>query len=78
MSRKVLVTAGASGIGLHIAAVFLKSGDDVFICDINPDGLKTAAAELKGVKSSVCNVTAARSKRWSPRRWMRSAVSMSS
>jgi NAD(P)-dependent dehydrogenase (short-subunit alcohol dehydrogenase family) len=41
---------------LHIAAAFLKSGDDVYICDINPDGLKMAAAELKGVKSSVCNV----------------------
>ena len=56
MSRKVLVTAGASGIGKHIAAAFLAAGDDVYTCDLNADALKSAAAELKGLKTGVCNV----------------------
>jgi len=56
MSRKVLVTAGASGIGKHMVAAFLSAGDDVYTCDINADALKSAAAELKGLKIGVCNV----------------------
>ena len=56
MSRKVLVTAGASGIGKHIAAAFIRSGADVYTCDINEEALKSAAAELKGLKTGVCNV----------------------
>lgn len=56
MARKVLVTAGASGIGLHIAAAFLRAGDDVYICDMDPGGLDKAAAELKGLKTGVCDV----------------------
>ena len=57
MSRKVLVTAGASGIGKHIAAAFLAAGDDVYACDINSDALKTASTELSGLKTGVCDVT---------------------
>ena len=56
MSRKVLVTAGASGIGKHIAAAFIRSGADVYTCDINAEALKSAAAELKGLKTGICNV----------------------
>lgn len=33
--RKVLVTAGASGIGKEIAAAFLAAGESVYTCDIN-------------------------------------------
>lgn len=54
--RKVLVTAGASGIGKHIAAAFLDAGDDVYTCDINADALKEAASDLKGLKTGVCNI----------------------
>jgi NAD(P)-dependent dehydrogenase (short-subunit alcohol dehydrogenase family) len=57
MPRKVLVTAGASGIGKHIAAAFLAAGDDVYACDINSDALKTASTELSGLKTGVCDVT---------------------
>jgi len=56
MVRKVVVTAGASGIGKHIAAAFVAAGDDVYICDIDADALKSAAAELKSLKTGVCNV----------------------
>lgn len=54
--RKVLITAGASGIGKHIAAAFLAAGDSVYTCDINADTLKEAAADLPGLKTGVCNI----------------------
>jgi NAD(P)-dependent dehydrogenase (short-subunit alcohol dehydrogenase family) len=57
MTRKVLVTAGASGIGKHIAAAFLAAGDDVYVCDINSDALKIASTNLPGLKTGVCDVT---------------------
>jgi NAD(P)-dependent dehydrogenase (short-subunit alcohol dehydrogenase family) len=56
MTRNVLVTAGASGIGKHIAAAFIRAGADVYTCDINAEALKSAAAELKGLKTGICNV----------------------
>jgi len=49
MAKRVLVTAGASGIGKHIAAAFLANGDSVYTCDINSDALKAAASELTGL-----------------------------
>ena len=57
MSRKVLVTAGASGIGKHIAAAFLAAGDDVYTCDIDSDALKAAAIEYPRLKTGICDVT---------------------
>ena len=41
--KAVLVTGGASGIGYATANLFLRSGADVVIADINEDGLKAAA-----------------------------------
>jgi NAD(P)-dependent dehydrogenase (short-subunit alcohol dehydrogenase family) len=54
--RRVLVTAGASGIGKEIAAAFLAAGDSVYTCDINRAALDTAARELPGLKTGVCDV----------------------
>ena len=54
--RKVLVTAGAAGIGKHIAAAFLAAGDAVYTCDINEDALKAAAVDLPGLKTGGCNI----------------------
>lgn len=34
-ARKVLVTAGAGGIGLAIASAFAEEGDAVFVCDLD-------------------------------------------
>jgi NAD(P)-dependent dehydrogenase (short-subunit alcohol dehydrogenase family) len=55
--RKVLVTAGASGIGKEIAAAFLSAGDSVYTCDINQTALDAAARELPGLKTGVCDVS---------------------
>lgn len=57
MGRKVLVTAGAAGIGKEIAAAFLIAGDSVYACDINQAALDTAAAELQGLKIGLCDVS---------------------
>lgn len=43
--RKVLVTAGGSGIGLAIARGFQKMGSEVLISDINADALTIAHQE---------------------------------
>ncbi|MFW1800076.1 SDR family oxidoreductase [Acinetobacter nematophilus] len=39
MARKVLISAGAAGIGRHIAEAFLNQQDDVYVCDMNADSL---------------------------------------
>jgi NAD(P)-dependent dehydrogenase (short-subunit alcohol dehydrogenase family) len=54
--RKILVTAGASGIGKEIAAAFLSAGDTVYTCDINQAALEEAKRELPGLKTGVCDV----------------------
>jgi NAD(P)-dependent dehydrogenase (short-subunit alcohol dehydrogenase family) len=54
--RKVLITAGASGIGRHIAAAFLANGDAVYACDIDSDALKGAAADLPGLMTGACDI----------------------
>jgi len=51
--RKVLVTAGASGIGKEIAGAFLAAGDSVYTCDINQAALDAAARELADVASQL-------------------------
>jgi NAD(P)-dependent dehydrogenase (short-subunit alcohol dehydrogenase family) len=54
--RKVLVTAGASGIGKQIAAAFLAAGDGVYTCDIDAAALDSTARELPGLETGVCDV----------------------
>jgi NAD(P)-dependent dehydrogenase (short-subunit alcohol dehydrogenase family) len=56
MRRKVLVTAGASGIGRAIVEAFLVAGDAVYTCDINQSALESAAAVLKGLRTGICDV----------------------
>lgn len=45
-ARHVLVTAGASGIGLAIAELFVERGDRVTICDVDGVALKDVASRL--------------------------------
>jgi len=54
MKRKVLVTAGAGGIGRAIAGAFLGAGDEVFVCDVSEAALEGARGE--GLIGCVCDV----------------------
>jgi len=57
MTQRVLVTAGASGIGREISRAFLASGAKVFTCDIDAKALDALAKELPDVKSSLCDIS---------------------
>ncbi len=54
--KRVVITAGASGIGLAIAKAFLRQGDQVFICDVNPSVLDTVLSENKGLQGVIADV----------------------
>ncbi|MET3918945.1 NAD(P)-dependent dehydrogenase (short-subunit alcohol dehydrogenase family) [Variovorax sp. OAS795] len=47
--RRVLVTAGADGIGLAIARAFASAGARVLVCDVQETALARLAADLPGV-----------------------------
>jgi NAD(P)-dependent dehydrogenase (short-subunit alcohol dehydrogenase family) len=57
MTQRVLVTAGASGIGKEVARAFVASGATVCVCDINAKALDEAAKEIPGLKTVVCDVS---------------------
>ena len=54
--KKVLITAGASGIGLAVARGFHASGAQVFICDIDAAALQRAQGALPGLLARACDV----------------------
>jgi NAD(P)-dependent dehydrogenase (short-subunit alcohol dehydrogenase family) len=56
MSQRVLITAGASGIGREIARAFMASGAMVFVCDIDAAGLSQVERELPGVRTATCDM----------------------
>lgn len=53
---RVLVTAGASGIGRAIADTFVAHGAHVYICDASPEALERCMKEQPGIKGSVADV----------------------
>jgi len=55
MSR-VLVTAGAAGIGRSILEAFVKAGSQVHICDVDEAVLNRTMQEIPGVTGSVADV----------------------
>jgi NAD(P)-dependent dehydrogenase (short-subunit alcohol dehydrogenase family) len=57
---RVLVTAGASGIGAAIARAFVESDARVHVCDIDPAGLARLAGEVPGLSTSVADASSAR------------------
>ena len=50
VGRVALVTGAASGIGRAIALRYAQEGSKVAIVDINLDGAKKVAQEIKGLK----------------------------
>ena len=57
MAQRVLVTAGASGIGKEIAKAYVAIGAKVCVCDIDAKALDTAAKDILGLKTVVCDVS---------------------
>ena len=53
---RVLVTAGASGIGLATARAFAREGARVFICDVDRKALAAVAASESGIGQTECDV----------------------
>ena len=47
-NQRVLVTAGAAGIGREIVRAFAAAGATVFVCDIDAQGLRALAEEIAG------------------------------
>lgn len=58
MTRTVLITAGAAGIGLTIARQFMADGDRVHICDTDADSVDRFLADHPGASATVANVAA--------------------
>ena len=57
MAQRVLVTAGASGIGLEIVRAFAANGASVFVCDIDSRALNMLAGEITSLKIGICDVS---------------------
>lgn len=54
---KVLVTAGANGIGLEIARAFVREGAIVHVCDVDRDAVQALATSDPEISSSVTDVS---------------------
>ena len=54
---KVIITAGASGIGLETSKAFLANGAEVVICDINEDALDTVRRQYPKIHTLRCDVS---------------------
>ena len=70
MVQRVLITAGAAGIGKEIARAFAANGATVCVCDIDAKALDTVAKDIPGLKTIICDV----SKRQDIERMVASAV----
>ena len=55
--KRVLVTAGAAGIGRAIVALFREHGARIHVCDIDKDALAACKRELPDVTQSVADVS---------------------
>ncbi len=55
--QRVLITAGAAGIGREFARAFAATGSRVFICDIDAENLAAMAKEIPGLVASRCDMS---------------------
>jgi NAD(P)-dependent dehydrogenase (short-subunit alcohol dehydrogenase family) len=56
MPQKVLITAGAAGIGREFASAFVATGAKVFVCDIDEKALAAIRAEIPGLIAGHCDM----------------------
>jgi len=54
---RVMVTAGASGIGLEIARAFMREGARVHVCDVDRVAIERLSNSDHGITASVCDVS---------------------
>ena len=55
--KRVLVTAGASGLGLALARGVLESGARVLVCDVDPKAIDAVRAEFPALLATVADVS---------------------
>ena len=55
--KRVLITAGASGIGLATARAFVAEGARVMICDVAPEAMVALAASDPDISQHPCDVS---------------------
>lgn len=55
-SQRVLVTAGASGLGLEIARAFVRAGDAVAVCDVDEVALEVVRTRGDASHALACDV----------------------
>jgi NAD(P)-dependent dehydrogenase (short-subunit alcohol dehydrogenase family) len=54
---RVMVTAGADGIGLEIARAFVREGARVHVCDVDASAIARIAKSDAAISSTVCDVS---------------------
>jgi len=57
MLQRVLITAGAAGIGREFARAFAATGAKVFVCDIDDKALREIAKEIPGLITARCDIS---------------------
>jgi NAD(P)-dependent dehydrogenase (short-subunit alcohol dehydrogenase family) len=57
MGQRVLVTAGAGGIGAAIARAFVANGAQVFVVDVDGPALERLAKESANIHCSICDLS---------------------
>lgn len=57
MPQRVLITAGAAGIGREFARAFAANGAKVFVCDIDEAALAAIAKEIPGLTARRCDMS---------------------
>ena len=57
MVQRVLITAGAAGIGREFARAFAGNGGKVFVCDIDEGALAALAKEIPGLIARRCDMS---------------------
>jgi NAD(P)-dependent dehydrogenase (short-subunit alcohol dehydrogenase family) len=59
MTQRVLITAGAGGIGLAIAKAFVANGARVHIADVNAEAVQQITQSNPGITGSVGDISKA-------------------